>query len=315
MSEEQEAGTQPPIESIIDQSAEPHAGEGPLEEVHAYHSTEAPVLVLGQQLIEASTPFVGQWRTLISTTNWEKGRIICSWRTSLESAGAEITEYSDEAWAQLVGGVTGQHVGRLRRVYQRFGEVYSEYQGLYWSHFQAACEWKDAEMWLEGALQNSWSVSQMRAQRWEVTGTGPAPASSPTAEAAIASGMADVIDVQDPSPAAVSAKESGGSTTEPTGNDQTTSLAKDEPIDENSPEEPTSAQRRDAADSEPVRPFAELPALPDDLTDAFEQFKLAILNHKLAGWAEVSRGDVLGVLESLKQLAEAPSDDQPYSGS
>ena len=74
------------------------------------------------------------------------------------------------AWSRLVGGVTGQHVGRLRRVYQRFGATFQQYRGLYWSHFHAALDWDDAEMWLEGAVGSSWSVAQMRDQRWETLG-------------------------------------------------------------------------------------------------------------------------------------------------
>ena len=102
--------------------------------------------------------FVGQWNRLISTTNWEKGRIICEWRETLMTDGVPVMQYSDEAWAQLVGNVTSQHVGRLRRVFQRFGDVFDQYEGLYWSHFQAALDWDDAEMWLEGAIQDRKSV-------------------------------------------------------------------------------------------------------------------------------------------------------------
>ena len=68
-------------------------------------------------------------------------------------------------------GVTGQHVGRLRRVYQRFGTTHMRLRRLHWSHFQAAVDWDDAEMWLEGAVQNRWSVSQLRRQRGETLGT------------------------------------------------------------------------------------------------------------------------------------------------
>src|SRR4051794_35092110 len=93
---------------------------------------------------EAVGKFVGQWNRLVSTTNWEKGRIICQWRDALVAATAPVTDYSDEAWSQLVGGVTSQHVGRLRRVYQRFGENHTQFDGLYWSHFQASIEWQDA---------------------------------------------------------------------------------------------------------------------------------------------------------------------------
>ena len=45
-----------------------------------------------------------------------------------------------------------------------------------------------------------------------------------------------------------------------------------------------------------VKPFAELAKLPDDLSEAFENFKLAILHHKLDGWQEVGRDDVISTL-------------------
>jgi hypothetical protein len=57
----------------------------------------------------------------------------------------------------------------------------------------------------------------------------------------------------------------------------------------------------------PVRPFEGLPALPRDLADALENFKLAILNHKLSGWRNVSANDVLAALKALEELILAPS--------
>ena len=95
---------------------------------------------------ETSLEFLGQWQRLVSTTNWEKGRIICLWRQALIDSSADWQEYSDEAWSRRVGNVSGQHVGRLRRVYERFGEPRETYPGLYWSHFQAAMDWPDAEL-------------------------------------------------------------------------------------------------------------------------------------------------------------------------
>jgi hypothetical protein len=62
-----------------------------------------------------------------------------------------------------------------------------------------------------------------------------------------------------------------------------------------------------AATQQAVRPFAELPPLPADVNDAFESYKLCILRHKLAGWEEISRDDMLASLDSLKQLALAPA--------
>lgn len=265
---------------------------------------------LSPAAIESSTPFVGRWNELVSTTNWEKGRIISEWRAALEAGSAAVTEYSDEAWARLVGSVTSQHVGRLRRVHGRFGELYSQYPGLYWSHFQAALDWPDAEMWLEGAITNRWSVSQMRGARWEAVG---APDGVKPADEEIVSAEIDEDAYHEfAEPAALSPAEPATRADGPadrsgdgpgdgsgSGDDEDYPAASGEP----SIEEPW------AVDAAPrVRPFEDLAELPDDVAEAFEQFKLVILNHKLAGWAEVSRSDILGVLDSLKQLASAPTD-------
>ena len=77
-------------------------------------------IVISKKTTTESKPFIGQWNTLVSTTNWDKGQIICQWRKQLEHEGVKSNEYSDEAWSQLVGGVTPQHVGRLRRCFDRF---------------------------------------------------------------------------------------------------------------------------------------------------------------------------------------------------
>ena len=67
-------------------------------------------------VVEAATEYVGRWNRLVSTTNWEKGRIISEWRAAMQQADAAAASYTDDAWSQQVGGVTPQHVGRLRRV-------------------------------------------------------------------------------------------------------------------------------------------------------------------------------------------------------
>ena len=108
---------------------------------------EVPVAVQ-----ETSEPFIGRWQGLVSTTNWEKGKIIWEWRWSLQEADTEATDYSDETWSQMVGGVTAQHVGRLRRVHERFGDTHAQYEGLFWSHFHAALDWEDAEIVARGGV-------------------------------------------------------------------------------------------------------------------------------------------------------------------
>src|SRR5271163_1962476 len=121
-------------------------------------------------LEQTSEQFLSKWKRFVSTTNWEKGQIISQWRAALVDAGAGLAEYSDEVWSRQVGQVTPQHVGRLRRVFERFGDTRDTYAGLYWSHFQAALDWDDAEMWLEGAVQSNWSIAQMQAQRSQTLG-------------------------------------------------------------------------------------------------------------------------------------------------
>ncbi len=133
---------------------------------------------------QTSEQFLGQWKRLVSTTNWEKGQIIHAWRETLRASGAPPAEYSDEAWARRVGHVTPQHVGRLRRAFERFDAVREDYPGLYWSHFQAALDWDDAEMWLEGAVQSDWSIADMRHKRWETLGGGQATDEAAEDEAA-----------------------------------------------------------------------------------------------------------------------------------
>jgi hypothetical protein len=285
------------VERVDEQEPATASGNGPFEQN-----------LLTEELVTASQPFVGQWNRLVSTTNWDKGRIITDWRQALLAQDAVVSEYSDEAWARLVGGVTGQHVGRLRRVYQRFGAKQKEYAGLYWSHFQAALDWTDAEMWLEGAVQQNWSVARMREQRWETLG----------AIAADKPRSADVIaseEDEDFEPARTQAPDVATRLSDVQGEipGGPRHEGSDFGDDDGGAHSRSTADRDFAANSSPaepldlVRPFANLPVLPDDLADAFDQFKLAILHHKTAGWQEVLADDVLRSLDALKILCTAPS--------
>jgi hypothetical protein len=265
---------------------------------------ESELSPAGEQL---AAQFVGQWNRLVSTTNWEKGRIICHWREALLTEAAAVTEYSDEAWAQLVGGVTSQHVGRLRRVFQRFGGEFEQYPGLYWSHFQAGLDWDDAPMWLEGAIQNEWSVSQMRGKRWETLGTplgeqraelaaevvDEMPAESPLILKAVAGPAEPASD--EPSTAKTASVKSvatGDATRERSEDDE------DAPFDEKEV-----AAAKPQAKRTPLNVNVEL--LSDDLADAFEQFKLAIIAQRREGWRDTTRETVIECLDALKELTLA----------
>jgi hypothetical protein len=213
-----------------------------------------------------------------------------------------------------VGSVSSQHVGRLRRVYRRFAHVRDQYEGLYWSHFQAALDWNDAEMWLEGAVSSRWSVSQMRNQRWETLG---APDELKPREEDIVVAELDEdggsVEENGHATAMQQVRDPGGADgalTESDVDDQSHEYTSDQGNGDGEPpwegDEAGEAAPQSAV-AQRVRPFENLAALPDDLTDAFESFKLAILRHKTGQWDEVSPDDVLATLDALKELVLAPS--------
>jgi len=259
---------------------------------------------------ETSAPFLGQWRRLVSTTNWEKGRIINEWRQVLVAAGSPASNYADDAWSQRVGGVTGQHVGRLRRVYERFDAQRAEFPSLYWSHFQAALDWEDAEMWLEGAYQSGWSVAEMRRKRAETLG---AVAGEETTDAAIDAIAGDSTNGEpldedagddEPSESPVS-REFRSRAGESSGESDRRSSTTDTPDDFVPFDADESAG--EPAPVEPRRPFAHLAELPDDLGEPYEAFKVAIIRHKFADWKEVALDDVIAAIDALRELALAPA--------
>jgi len=256
---------------------------------------------------KTSQEYVASWNHLVSTTNWEKGRIISEWRESLRAVDAAPSSYADEAWSRRVGNVTPQHVGRLRRVWRRFHKTSEQYRGLYWSHFQAVLDWDDAEMWLEGAVQSGWSVAVMRQNRWEALG---APADQkPRDEDVILSELDEDVSAADDAPSRVADGEPVAvqGFDEKDGDD----ASDDAPFDTSDAIDAPNSESYDADASpvEPVRPFEDLATLPADLHEAFEAMKLAVLNHKLAGWRDVRREDVVAALRALEQLALAPSED------
>lgn len=260
---------------------------------------------------QAADKYVGQWNRLVSTTNWEKGRIICQWRDALMAVDAAITDYSDEAWAQLVGGVTSQHVGRLRRVHQRFGEVFDQYDGLYWSHFQAAIDWEDAEMWLEGAIHNGWSVSQMRGKRWETVGKpGEAP---PADEDALAESQSDEDApwTEENAEAARSVSTIASKPAEAKSVERSERHVEEDAHDvaESSSSRTSDRETSKAPTKSRKALGVQMDELPEDVADAFEQFKLAIIAQRRLGWSETTPEAVLECLDALRELALAPSDD------
>jgi hypothetical protein len=250
-----------------------------------------------------SQPHLNRWHRLVSSTNWEKGAIIVDWQKSMADAGWPKDHYSDDRWSQLAGSATSQHVGRLRRTFARFGHVHKEYSGLYWSHFYAALDWDDAEIWLEGAVQNRWTVSQMRETRW--TTMGRPPAEKPRIEQIV---------ISDPEEESVSLgtkiryhERDYVEGPRPEGPDfgGTEFVSRDDRSQRSSK---TSEITNRPPTSTRIRPFESFTNLPDDVSAAVKAFKIAIIKHKAEHWQQISLADMHGLLEALKALATAAAE-------
>ncbi|MEM1225791.1 MAG: hypothetical protein AAGJ40_08830 [Planctomycetota bacterium] len=269
----------------------------------ADQSTPSP----NEDFDQVEAPFLGQWTRLISTTNWEKGRIIHSWREALIAAGAPSSEFSDEAWSVRVGGVTAAHVGRLRRVFVRFGDQYKTYEGLYWTHFLAAMEWDDAALWLQGAVEESWSVASMREQRWQASGARES-------DRPIGSQIVEVELDEDVPNLGTTPAQGDGNRREFDGDESGVAAGPAyEPPDFGDADELNSMAGGSASSggADPVdsletpvntQPFAGLPQLPDDLNDAIESLKLSILRHKADGYRNVDAATIHRYLDAVATL-------------
>jgi hypothetical protein len=195
-------------------------------------------------------------------------------------------------------------------VFERFGAAAAEFSGLYWSHFQSALDWDDAEMWLEGAVQSRWSVAEMRRQRWETRGivenrtAGEPDLASELPEDDFAPSPFDAIEAS--SRGSRAASEDSAHDTDDDASARRTE-ASDRSIDDDAADDKELSPEEDRPAPRPA-PFAHLAELPDDLAEAFEAFKLAIVRHRLAGWQEAARDDVLAALDALRELALSPVD-------
>lgn len=275
-------------------------------ETDAFPETEPLTEQEQAELKEHSSDFVGQWNGLISTTNWEKGKIIAEWQKSMAETDLPQHSYSDQHWANMVGGVTPQHVGRLRRTHDRFGHVFTEYKGLYWSHFYAALDWDDAEMWLEGAVQSDWSVAGMRKKRWETLGADPKD--KPKVDHIVVSEAEEeeklaLMDVSGKGVSEFDEEYTQGP--RPDGPD----FGDEEPTGSGKDRQTSDALDSEAANQGPrVRPFESFTNLPDDIASAASAFKVAIIRHKNEEWDEISLDDLSSLLDALKKLATAASE-------
>lgn len=266
---------------------------------------------------QLSAPIVGKWNVLISQTNWEKGMIILQWRNELIAAEMPNTAYSDESWSRRVGNISPQHVGKLRRVSERFDNIHNDFSKLYWSHFNAALDWDDAELWLEGAVQNDWSVAQMQAQRWETNNTDEnKPQESEVFTAEIDEDEyalpVDSLSANSLVPDQIKGHNVEIGVVDELGDSAVSHDVRtvSEPHRKKEPSKKDAEKHVESADDKlstgellmSLKGIAEFPA---DLAESLELLKVSILNHKLAGWKSISADQVSRSLDAIKMLITA----------
>jgi hypothetical protein len=203
--------------------------------------------------------------------------------------------------------VTGQHVGRLRRVYERFDGLRAELTALYWSHFQAALDWDDAEMWLEGAQQSGWSVAEMRRQRWQTLGA--VEADRPREDDSTREPLDEDSNSLDPPFASTATSARDGTvkraTRSASGEEDSRKASRSS---HDASEDEVAFERPAESGANAPGPFAHLAEMPDDMGEAYEALKLSIIRHKFANWQQISRDDVLMAIDALRELALAPAE-------
>jgi len=308
-----------PLHEAQSNANQPKGLEGINADVVNVNSTsltleELAVEELDSASVALSESFVGRWQKLVSQTNWEKGKIIAEWRTALIAGKSPVTAYSDESWARQVGDVTSQHVGRLRRVYERFGESQSSFAGLYWSHFLAALDWDDAELWLEGAARSDWSVSQMRRTRSEAMGGdhGASERDEELITSELDDGFVGLSQEDDDARGSRHDDEDDiRSEKDSNGRIESGPLAEGPDFGD---EDSENIGAYDASDSnsglaesihesgEQGNPFADLGQLPPDIADALEQFKLCVIRHRSSHWSDFSQSSMIQVLDALRSF-------------
>ena len=261
---------------------------------------------------EIASEYVGFWNLLVSKTNWEKGKVIHSWRTKLQEAGLPRRVYSDDAIASRIGNVSPQHVGRLRRVYERFGSE-PTLPGLYWSHYQAALDWDDAEVWLQKASDEKLSVAQTRVARWEKMGAKLQ--TKPKDEDIVASEPDEDVNPFNDSNVEgfVSANET--ETTRDEAEKEKTKKAKkpkkgENPLGEFAGDaEPWEGSETVFTTRDVLDAFSQLEPLPGDFMEAVEAFKTAIIQRKIEKWLDATPVQVAQYLSELKRLLVAEENE------
>ena len=108
--------------------------------------------------IESEDQLISRAQLALSSCNWTLGECAALW-TKRYSKGR-----TDAAFGEMIG-LSADQVYQRRRVWETFGDVYSQYTHLKWSHFYAGLNWDDAAACFAWADEMQSTVAEMRAWR------------------------------------------------------------------------------------------------------------------------------------------------------
>ena len=109
-------------------------------------------------MAESEEQLISLARDAVSQCNWVVGECASNW-TQKYARGR-----TDHDFGQMVG-LSGDQIYQRRRVWSKFGKLYTEYPNLKWSFFYVTLNWEDSEECLSWANDTSATVAEMRAWR------------------------------------------------------------------------------------------------------------------------------------------------------
>jgi len=107
---------------------------------------------------ESEEQLVERAQRALSSCNWEIGECASRWTTKFAKGR------TDADFGALIG-LSSDQVYQRRRVWETFGDVNENYEGLRWSHYYTCLNWDDAAECMQWASEMQATVAEMKAWR------------------------------------------------------------------------------------------------------------------------------------------------------
>lgn len=110
------------------------------------------------EITETEQQLIEQAQIAVTRCNWVVGECASKW-TRKYSRGRTDGDFG------LLVGLSADQIYQRRRVWETYGDVYTQYDHLKWSHFYVSLNWDDAPECLQWAQENEATVAEMKAWR------------------------------------------------------------------------------------------------------------------------------------------------------